>query len=115
LSLHITVVVMAPVMALFVGWRLFKAHQPARQWLRTLGVGLAGALAGAALFLLGTLALVWHNPPTSHVQVTLLPSRSAWALEAADLDSPIEQLTVIVSGAQWQQALFSGKLAFMLA
>ena len=115
LSLHITVVVMAPAMALFVGWRLWAGRQPPRQWRRTLGAGLAGALAGAAVFLLATLALVWHNPPTSHVQVTLLPSRSAWALEAADLDSPIEQLTTIVSGAQWQQALFSGKLAFMLA
>ena len=115
LSLHITVVVMAPAMVVFVCWRLWTEHQPARQWRRTLGAGLAGALAGAAVFLLATLALVWHNPPTSHVQVTLMPSRSAWALEAADLDSPIEQLTTIVSGAQWQQALFSGKLAFMLA
>ena len=115
LSLHITVVVMAPAMVVFVCWRLWTEHQPARQWRRTLGAGLAGALAGAAVFLLATLALVWHNPPTSHVQVTLMPSRSAWALEAADLDSPIEQLTAIVSGAQWQQALFSGKLAFILA
>jgi hypothetical protein len=115
LSLHITVVVMAPAMALFICWTLVGLQQPARQWGRTLGVGLAGALPGAAVFLLATLALVWHNPATSHLQVTLIPSRSAWALEAADLDTPIKQLMAIVSGAQWQHSLFSGNIGYMLA
>jgi hypothetical protein len=115
LSLHITVVVMAPAMVLFVCWTLVASHQPARQWGRTLGVGLAGALAGAAVFLLATLALVWHNPPTSYVQVTLIPSHSAWALDVADLDTPFEQLTATVLGAQWQHSLFSGSIAFILA
>ncbi len=73
LSLHITVLVMAPAMVLFVCWTLVASHQPARQWMRTLGVGLTGALAGVAVFLLATLALVWHNPPTSYVQVTSDP------------------------------------------
>ena len=115
LSLHITVVVMAPPMMLFVCRTLAASHQPTRQWVRTLGAGLAGALTGAAIFLLATLALVWHNPSTSHVQVTLLPSHSAWALDAADLDSPLEQLMAIVFGVQWQHSLFSGNMAFMLA
>ncbi len=115
LSLHITVVVMAPPMVLFVCWTLAASHQPTRQWVRTLGAGAAGALTGAAIFLLATLALVWHNPATSHVQVTLLPAHSAWALDAADLDSPLEQLMAIVLGVQWQHSLFSGNMAFMLA
>jgi hypothetical protein len=115
LSLHITVVVMAPVMVLFVCWTLVDLHQTARQWVRTLGVGLAGALVGVTIFLLATLALVWHDPATNYVHVTLFPSRSAWALNATDLDTPLEQLTAIVFGAQFQESLFSGKVAFMLA
>jgi len=115
LSLHITVVVMAPAMGLFVCWTLIASHQPARQWGRTLGAGLTGALAGAVVFLLATLALVWHDPPTSYVHVTLLPSHSAWALDASDLDTPIEQLTATVFGAQWHDSLFSGNISFMLA
>jgi hypothetical protein len=114
LSLHISVVVMAPVMVLFVCWTLVDLHRTARQWVRTLGVGLAGALAGAAIFLLATLVLVWHDPVTSYMHVTLFPSRSAWALDATDLDTPLEQLTATVFGAQWQGSLFSGKVDFML-
>jgi len=115
LSLHITAVVIAPAMALFACWRLVETRQPARQWKRTLSAGAAGALAGAAVFLLSTLALVWHNPATSYVHVTLLPSRSAWGLDATDLDTPLEQLCATVFGAQWQSALFSGDISFMLA
>ncbi len=73
LSLHITVVVMAPALGAFVCWTLAATHQPFRQWRRAFLSATGGALAGAAIFLLATLALVLHNPPTSYVNVTSAP------------------------------------------
>jgi hypothetical protein len=47
-----------------------------------------------------------NNPPSSFHQVTVFPSRSIWGLEPADLDSPLERISVILSGLQWQGAMF---------
>lgn len=95
LSLRINMVVMALAVVVFVYWTITDIHQTAKQWVRTLVIGLASALAGLAIFLLVTLALVWNNPTANYVHVTLFPSRSAWDLDANDLDTPLEQLSGI--------------------
>ena len=106
LGLHAFVVLIAPTAVVFViltlAWE--RLHWP--QWRQALLAGVAGVAIGVGVFLIASLAIDLHNPPSSFIRVMLYPSRSIWGLTPADLDSPFERLWLTLAGRQWQDAMF---------
>jgi hypothetical protein len=115
LSIHITIELVIPALVIFVFWNLAALRLPASQWIKTILWAVAGAGLGAGIFLLAFFILIWHNPPTSYIQVTLIPSRSAWGISLAELASPWKVFLATAFSLQWQRSFFSGDLPFMLA
>ena len=114
LGIHITVELVIPAMVVFVFWNLAALRLPAKEWWRSILWAVGGAALGAVIFFLAFLVLDLNNPPTSYIQVTLIPSRSAWGVQLTDLDSPLERFSATVLGLQWRRSMFSGNLPFML-
>ncbi len=106
LGLHAFVVLIAPTAVVFVILTLVleRLHWP--QWRQALFTGVAGVAIGVGVFLIASLAIDLHNPPSSFIRVMLYPSRSIWGLTPADMDSPFERLWLTLAGRQWQDAMF---------
>jgi hypothetical protein len=68
-----------------------------------------------AVYFLAFMLIDLHNPPSSFIQVTMLPSRSIWGLSSSDLNTPIKRFIVTVSGLQWQGAMFPEGHSFLEA
>ena len=114
LGMHITVLIMIPAIVIFVFWNLAALKLSKSTWLRSIIWAILGAATGALLFFLAFSLLDSINPPNSNINVTLIPSRSAWGLTLADLDSPFERFMATAFSRQWQKSMFSGNLPFML-
>jgi hypothetical protein len=100
LGVHLTVALVGPPAALWVWLR--------RRWAwRTWRVALAGAMAGACLAVGAFVALDMRNSPADFVRVAILPSRSAYGLGEAALDSPLERLAFSLGGRQFRQRMFA--------
>jgi hypothetical protein len=56
-----------------------------------------------------------NNPPSSFIQSTLFPSRSAWGLQAADMDSIFERWWLTFMSVQWRSAMFPEDSSFAVA
>lgn len=106
LGLHAFVVLIAPTAVVFVVLILVLERAGWPQWRRALLTALAGVAIGVGIFLIASLAIDLHNPPSSFIRVMLYPSRSLWGLTPADLDSPFERLWLTLAGRQWQDAMF---------
>jgi len=113
LGVHITVLIMIPAIVIFVFWNLAALKQSKSTWLRSILWAMAGAVTGALLFSLAFILLDSINPPNSYLNVTLIPSRSAFGLTLADLDSPFERFMATAFSRQWQRSMFSGDIPFM--
>ncbi len=111
-GVHAGSALLAPPAAVFV------AIQVMRQCEGRAGALLAGA-GGLALGLIGcistALLLEINNPPSSFMRAAMLPSRSAWGLSAADVDSPLERVWITARGLQWQPVMFPGWGSFVTA
>ncbi|UCC64977.1 MAG: DUF2723 domain-containing protein [Anaerolineae bacterium] len=110
LGVHAFVVLIVPMAIALAIWTLWSQRLPWPQWRRALRAALAGLALGAGIFLLASLSIDLNDPPSSFVRVALYPSRSLWALETTDLDSPFERLWVTVTGLQWQDAMFPERI-----
>jgi beta-glucuronidase len=106
LGLHAFVVLIAPTAVVFVILTLVLERVRWPQWRQALLAGVAGVAIGVGIFLIASLAIDLHNPPSSFIRVMLYPSRSIWGLTPADLDSPFERLWLTLAGRQWQDAMF---------
>ena len=114
-GIHTVVVLTAPALGLGLLLTLWRKHLPRREWLRAIGAALAGGAAGAAVFFLSFyLSDTLINPPTSFLNVSLLPSHSLWGATTADLDQFFERVYHTVVSLQWRNQLFSGDPAYML-
>ena len=114
LGVHTVVELVVPAVGIFILMTLGAKHLPARLWWRSIGAAAAGGAIGAAVFfLVFFVSDSVINPPTSFLNVTLVPSHSLWGASAADLDSFIKRLYHTVVPLQWGGALFSGDPVFM--
>jgi len=114
LGMHITVVILVPAVAIFTFMTLAALRVPALTYWRTILWAASGAAVGGVMLFLAFFALDLNNSPTSYIQVTLIPSRSAWGVERSDLDSPMERFSATTFGLQWRRSMFSGNIPFML-
>ena len=106
LGVHASVGLIAPTATFFVLWTLWTRRERRGSWRRGLAAALLGLAAGVGVYLFFFLLIDLNNPPSSFIQVTMLPSRSIWGLSSADLDTPLKRFLVTVSGLQWQDAMF---------
>lgn len=114
LGVHTVVELVVPAVGIFILMTLRAKHLPARQWWRSIGAAAAGGAIGAAIFILVFfISDTVVNPPTSFLNVTLVPSHSLWGVSAADLDSFFKRLYHTVIPLQWGGALFSGDPGYM--
>ena len=114
LAIHTVVELIVPAVGILVLWTLWAKHLPARVWWRSIGMAAAGGAIGAAIFFVAFFVCdTLVNPPVSFLNVTLIPSRSLWGANLADLDSYIKRLYHTVVPLQWGGALFSGDPQFM--
>jgi hypothetical protein len=114
LAIHTVVELVVPAVGILIVWTLWAKRLPARVWWRSIGMAAAGGAIGAAIFFLAFFVCdTLVNPPISFLNVTLIPSRSLWGANLADLDSYIKRLYNTVVPLQWGGALFSGDPKFM--
>jgi len=106
LGVHLTVSLLAPAVLLFLVLGRRRGEQVWRP-------ALLGALAGVALALLAFLIVDWHAPPANYFDSIVLPSRSAWGLTTADLDSPLERLLFGLSARQFRPFMFANPAEVM--
>jgi hypothetical protein len=104
LGVHGLVALVGPTALLFVLWVI--AAQPRLEWWPCLREAMLGFGAGITLYFLAFILLDLHDPPSSFVQVALLPSRSSWGLQAGDLDSVLERWWLTVSATQWRNLMY---------
>ena len=100
LGVHLTVALLAPAVGLFL---LLSRRRGERVW----RPALLGALAGVALALLAFLIVDLNAPSANYFDSAVLPSRSAWGLDATDLDSPLERLLFGWSALQFRPYMFA--------
>ncbi len=113
IGIHTTVELLTPAIAIFALWTLASHHLSWKDWKKTLLAGIAGAAAGAAIFFLAFFIIDQINTPASFINVTLIPSRSAWGASLTDLDTYFKRVYATVVSLQWRGALFSGDPRFM--
>ncbi|HOU12027.1 MAG TPA: DUF2723 domain-containing protein [Anaerolineae bacterium] len=104
LGVHLSAALIAPTAPLFVLWVL--AFQPKEQWRLCLRSALVGFGIGIVLYFGAFILLDLHNPPSSFFQMTMFSSRSAWGLQAADMDSVFERWWLTFMSAQWRSVMF---------
>jgi hypothetical protein len=98
-GVHLSVALLAPAVLIFLlsHWRRGRAMWP---------TAIAGALTG----LLITIILFWlidlNNPPMNYFNSVVEPSRSAWNLNSAKLDSPMDRLIFSWSAQQFHDSMF---------
>jgi hypothetical protein len=106
LGVHASVWLYLPALIVLAIWTLATQRSPRARWLRALGAGAGGAMAGMAMFVLAFVLIDLNDLPTSFIRVTMSPSRTIWGLSPADIDSPLERLWITVTGLQWRDAMF---------
>jgi len=124
LGVHTVVELVVPAVGIFILWTLWVRRasagrpgevQPARAWGKAIGMAVLGGAMGAIIFFGGFfLSDSLINPPTSFLNVALLPSRSLWGASTADLDTFFKRVYNTVVSLQWGKQLFSGDPNFML-
>ncbi len=107
LGIHASVALFIPPAAAFVVWRLADPGLSAHDRQRGLLTALGGGLLGLALFVTTFRMLDAHDPPSSFINVTMIPSRSVWGLTRAELAQPWTRFWITVTGLQWQTAMFA--------
>jgi len=106
LGVHLTVPLLAPAVLLFL---LLSRRRGETVW----RPALLGALAGVGLALLAFLIVDLHASPANYFNSVVFPSRSAWGLEATDLDSPLERLLFGLSARQFHPFMFADPAGVM--
>lgn len=100
LGVHFTAALLAPAVGAFLlvsrrwNWSVWR---PA----------LWGALVGVGLAFIAFLIVDMNAPPANYFDSVVQPSRSAWDLKAADLDSPFERLAFGISARQFRPFMFA--------
>ena len=108
LGVHATTALAALPAAGFVFlWLIFQRGNP-KEWRRALSAGIYGTILGVILWLAAFLYIDWHNPPSSFINTMLYPSRSIWGLTPADMDTPLERISLTMNSVQWNDLLFKG-------
>ena len=123
IGIHAMVELTPPAIVVFVIWTLAGRPKevlegrrlPFRHWLRSFLFAMGGVLCGAAIFLVAFWAMDLHNPATSFIQTTLIPSRSLWGATSADLATYWQRLYATVVSLQWRGALYSGDPNYMIS
>ncbi|MEZ4671343.1 MAG: DUF2723 domain-containing protein [Anaerolineae bacterium] len=104
-GVHLFVLLFAPSIGLFVLWGIVTGLPPERGQWKNLLVLAAGAVAGLLAFY-ALFAFYDSRPtPTSIFDTTMYPSRDAWHLTEADLDSLPERFWLSVTGYQWRDRM----------
>ncbi|MBN2391186.1 MAG: DUF2723 domain-containing protein [Anaerolineae bacterium] len=104
LGVHLSAALIAPTAPLFVLWVL--AFQPkAHRW-PCLRSALVGFGVGIVLYFGTFILLDLNNPPSSFLQMTMFSSRSAWGLQATDMDSIFERWWLTFMSVQWRNVMF---------
>lgn len=104
LGVHLSAALIAPTAPLFVLWVL--AFRPkAHRW-PCLRSALVGFGIGIVLYFGTFILLVLNNPPSSFFQMTMVSSRSAWGLQATDMDSIFERWWLTFMSVQWRNVMF---------
>jgi hypothetical protein len=101
MGVHSTVVLLAPAVLLFLG---LKAARRPGAW----RAAILGAAAGLLLYLLAFAAVDLRGSPANIFNAAYAPARSSWNLSQADVESPIQRMIFLGSGAQWRSAMFAG-------
>jgi hypothetical protein len=102
LGVHSTVALLAPAVLLFLWLNRARWHGAWR-------AAILGAVAGLLLYLLAFAAVDLRAPPANIFNAAYAPARSSWNLSQADVDSPIQRMIFIGSGAQWRGAMFADR------
>lgn len=105
IGVHLFLLLIAPAAGIFVLWGLFFGSDGERRSLTHVARLIAGGVAGLALFY-GLFAFMDTRPtPTNFLTTGIVPSRVAWNLSEADLDSTPERFYVNFTGVQWRDAM----------
>jgi len=100
IGVHLTVALSAPAVGLYL---VLKRKEGAKMW----RAALLGALVGLVLAVGTFFALDGRDSPADFIDIAILPSRSVWGLDEADLDTSIERLAFSLGGRQWRDRMFS--------
>ena len=110
LGVHMNVVLLAPAALLFVV-AASAAQKTAESVAANIKTNLRTAVLGALCGLLLTVALFWlidrNNPTANYFHSVVEPSRSAWNLDAIEIDGPFERLLFGWSARQFRPFMFS--------
>lgn len=104
-GVHLFLLLVVPSVGLFVLWGVVRGSLEEQRHWQHLARLIAGILSGAAAFILLFAMMDAQPTPTSFYATVLSPSRDAWGLEEADLDTMPERLWLSVSGYQWRDAM----------
>jgi hypothetical protein len=113
LGVHLSAALIAPTAVLFVLWVL--AFQPKAQRWPCLRSALIGFGIGMFLYFGAFILLDLNNPPSSFFQMTMYSSRSAWGLEAADMDNVFKRWWITFMSVQWRDVMFPQRGSLALA
>ncbi len=113
LGIHLSAALIAPTAPLFVLWVL--AFQPKKHWWPCLRAALIGFGIGITLYFAMFILIDLNNPPSSFFQMTMFSSRSAWGLQAADMDNVFERWWLTFMSVQWRSVMFPEEGSFAVA
>ena len=115
LGIHASVGLLIPVAGAFIVFNLWQESDRPRDRWQAIGIATGGGMLGIIIFVLAFILIDRHDPASSFINVTLIPSRSIWNLSAQALTRPEVRLWATVTGLQWRDAMFSGGIAATMA
>ena len=100
LGVHMSVALLAPAVLMFllVSWR-----RGVRMW----KTAISGAVTGVILTIIIFGLIDLHNPTANYFNSVVEPSRTAWELDADEIDGKFERLLFSWSARQFQTFMFS--------
>jgi len=115
LGIHASVGLLIPVAGAFIVFTLWQESDRPRDRWQAIGIAAGGGVLGIIIFVLAFILIDRHDPASSFINVTLIPSRSIWNLSAQALTRPEVRLWATVTALQWRDAMFSGGIAATMA
>ena len=111
-GVHLFLMLIVPSVFLFVLWGVVRGGpEEQRQWPHLIRL-IAGGITGAVVVFLLFAVADARPTPTSFYATVLYPSRDAWGLEEADMDTVPERFWLSVSGYQWRDAMLPDDIEY---